>query len=193
LDLLEGYFSSHKFFNNEKNTFRLLKSLPHVTHCEQNFGDGSREYEIKPMGGILSMLLRSITFFETMTTSIQDGQPYTMVRTKPCHSTQIPSTSYMINWVSRTMSDTWFSNIEADYIDISKQKCTFWTCISSLGVAYHYVVKIEENLQQKGKKDFGVNDKPQQKKGKGHLNSLNKGHRKNNCYKSQVFCISKQT
>ena len=32
LNLLEGYFSVHKFFDKEKITFALLKSLPHVKH-----------------------------------------------------------------------------------------------------------------------------------------------------------------
>jgi hypothetical protein len=40
LNLLEGYFSSHKFLNREKITFALLKVVPHVkdwweTFCEQ--------------------------------------------------------------------------------------------------------------------------------------------------------------
>jgi hypothetical protein len=32
LNLLEGYFSVHNFFNREKITFALLKALPHVKH-----------------------------------------------------------------------------------------------------------------------------------------------------------------
>jgi hypothetical protein len=32
LTLLEGYFSVHNFFDKEKITFALLKSLPHVKH-----------------------------------------------------------------------------------------------------------------------------------------------------------------
>ena len=40
LNLLEGYFSIHKFSNREKITFALLKAVPHVkdwweTFCEQ--------------------------------------------------------------------------------------------------------------------------------------------------------------
>jgi hypothetical protein len=40
LNLLEGYFSVHKFSNREKITFALLKAIPHVkdwweTFCEQ--------------------------------------------------------------------------------------------------------------------------------------------------------------
>jgi hypothetical protein len=32
LNLLEGYFSVHNFFDREKITFALLKALPHVKH-----------------------------------------------------------------------------------------------------------------------------------------------------------------
>jgi hypothetical protein len=41
LNLLEGYFCVHNFFDREKITFTLLKYLPHVKHwwetyCEQS-------------------------------------------------------------------------------------------------------------------------------------------------------------
>jgi hypothetical protein len=32
LNLLEGYFSVHNFFDGKKITFSLLKALPHVKH-----------------------------------------------------------------------------------------------------------------------------------------------------------------
>jgi hypothetical protein len=32
LNLLEGYFFVHNFFDREKITFALLKALPHVKH-----------------------------------------------------------------------------------------------------------------------------------------------------------------
>jgi hypothetical protein len=45
--------------------------------------------------------------------------------------------------------------------------------ISSLGATYRYVVKIEQNLNQK-MWQFGSADPSQQKQGKGNLNSRNK-------------------
>jgi hypothetical protein len=33
LNLLEGYFSVHNFFDTKKITFALLKALPHLKHC----------------------------------------------------------------------------------------------------------------------------------------------------------------
>jgi hypothetical protein len=37
LNLLEGYFSVHKFSNREKITFSLLKVVPHVKDWWENF------------------------------------------------------------------------------------------------------------------------------------------------------------
>jgi hypothetical protein len=37
LNLLEGYFSVHNFFDREKITFALLKSPPHVKHWWENY------------------------------------------------------------------------------------------------------------------------------------------------------------
>jgi hypothetical protein len=41
LNLLEGYFSVHHFFEREKITFALLKALPHVKHWWENYWDKS--------------------------------------------------------------------------------------------------------------------------------------------------------
>jgi hypothetical protein len=49
--------------------------------------------------------------------------------------------------------------------------------ISSLGVAYRYVVKIEQKLKQKTRK-FGPGNPSQQNPGKGGPNPQNKGQRK---------------
>jgi hypothetical protein len=37
LNLLEGYFSVHNFFDREKITFALLKALAHVKHWWENY------------------------------------------------------------------------------------------------------------------------------------------------------------
>ena len=41
LNLLEGYFSVHNFFDREKITFTLLKSLPHVKHWWETYWEKS--------------------------------------------------------------------------------------------------------------------------------------------------------
>jgi hypothetical protein len=53
LNLLEGYFSVHNFFDREKITFTLLKSLPHVknwseTYWEKNSTEDSGVYGVDP-------------------------------------------------------------------------------------------------------------------------------------------------
>ena len=53
LNVLERYFSVNNFFNMEKITFVLLKTIPHVknwwdTYWEQNSSDESRMFETNP-------------------------------------------------------------------------------------------------------------------------------------------------
>jgi hypothetical protein len=53
LNLLEGYFSVHNFFDREKITFVLFKAPPHVkrwweTYWEQNYAEESRMYGVEP-------------------------------------------------------------------------------------------------------------------------------------------------
>jgi hypothetical protein len=48
LNLLEGYFCVHKFFDKEKITFSLLKALPHVKHWWET-------YWLIPLGNFLCM------------------------------------------------------------------------------------------------------------------------------------------
>jgi len=46
--------------------------------------------------------------------------------------------------------------------------------ISSLGIGYRYAVKIEKKIKQRNKREFGFENIPQQKHGKGSPNSQNK-------------------
>jgi hypothetical protein len=53
LNMLEGYFSVHNFFDKENITFTLLKALPHVKHwwetyCEQIFTEESGMFKAEP-------------------------------------------------------------------------------------------------------------------------------------------------
>jgi hypothetical protein len=53
LNLLEGYFSIHKFFDRENIIFALLKVTPHVKHWwetfhEKNEKEGSTLFEVSP-------------------------------------------------------------------------------------------------------------------------------------------------
>jgi hypothetical protein len=53
LNLLEGYFSVHNFFDRENIIFALLKVIPHVkdwweTFCEKNETEGSTLFAVAP-------------------------------------------------------------------------------------------------------------------------------------------------
>jgi hypothetical protein len=47
--------------------------------------------------------------------------------------------------------------------------------ISSLGIVYHYDIKIKKNIQERSKKEFAARYNSQHKKNKGEFNSPNKG------------------
>jgi hypothetical protein len=47
LNLLEGYFSVHKFYEKENITFVLLKTIPHVKHWCETFWEQSSTEESK--------------------------------------------------------------------------------------------------------------------------------------------------
>jgi hypothetical protein len=56
LNLLEGYFSVHNFFDREKITLALLKVVPHVkdwweTFCEKKKIEGSALFVVAPTWG----------------------------------------------------------------------------------------------------------------------------------------------
>jgi hypothetical protein len=53
LNMIEGYFSIHNFFDRENITFVLLKDVPHVKYCwenyyEKNSTQESGMFEVKP-------------------------------------------------------------------------------------------------------------------------------------------------
>jgi hypothetical protein len=79
LNLLEGYFFVHNFFDRENITFALLKVVPHVkdwwdTYCEKKAMEESTCLQLYPLGVLSGMLLRNnITLLEATMTSIQNG------------------------------------------------------------------------------------------------------------------------
>jgi hypothetical protein len=58
--------------------------------------------------------------------------------------------------------------------------------ISSLGVTYRYVIKINQNLKQK-MRQFGPGNRSQEKPGKGNPNPHNKGKIKYGQYQDNQF------
>jgi hypothetical protein len=79
LNLLEGYFSIHNFFDREKITFALLKVVPRVkdwweTYCEQKATEKSTIFVIVPTWILLGMRLRNnTTLLEATMISIRGG------------------------------------------------------------------------------------------------------------------------
>jgi hypothetical protein len=75
LNLLEGYFFVHNFFDREKITFALLKALPHVKHWWETYWEKVPQRSLEylgpsPLGIFLWMWSRSnITLWEIMMTS----------------------------------------------------------------------------------------------------------------------------
>jgi hypothetical protein len=50
LNLLKGYYSIQKFSDNEKITFALLKSLPHVKYCWEGYCERHNDDESMVFG-----------------------------------------------------------------------------------------------------------------------------------------------
>jgi hypothetical protein len=116
LNLLEGYFSIHNFFDREKITFALLKVVPHVkdwwdTYSEQrvveeytmfvvaptwdSFWDTIKE-QYYPVGSYKDQYTRWITLHQE--------------RDRQYHISPIFSIPYAPNLVSNTLNIIWFSN-----------------------------------------------------------------------------------
>jgi hypothetical protein len=106
LNLLEGYFSVHNFFDREKITFALLKVIPHVkywwdTYSEQRAMEESAIFVV-PLHGIPSgiPLKNNTTLLEAMRKSTPDGPPYVKKGTRQYQTSPIFYIPYAPNWVS---------------------------------------------------------------------------------------------
>ena len=114
LDLLEGYFSVHNFFDKEKITFTLLKDLPHFKHWwetywEQSSTEESGIYGAEPTWEFFVDAVKEQYYpvgnyedqYMRWTTLRQE-------RVKQFHSSPIPSIPFSPSWVSKTLNDIWF-------------------------------------------------------------------------------------
>ena len=79
LNLLEGYFSIHDFFNLENITFSLLKSAPHVkdlweTYCERKDKEEPSLFLVVPTWNLFQYAIReNIIPWGAMRTSTSNG------------------------------------------------------------------------------------------------------------------------
>jgi hypothetical protein len=133
LNLLEGYFFVHNFFDRENITFALLKVVPHVkdwweTFCEKKEIEGSTLFAIAPTwGSFRDAIKEQYYLLEVMTTCIQYGPHCGRKETKQCQSSPMSSIPCAPSWVSNIMSDIWCSSTTTVCIDTSRQKWNFWT------------------------------------------------------------------
>jgi hypothetical protein len=180
--MLEGYFSIHNFSNREKITFAPLKSLPHVKYWWETFCE-QKEIE-EP--SLFTVTVTSKSFWDAIKEQYYHVGSYDDLYTKWTTLRQerdqaVPEFKNIFHTLCTKMGIKYYEQHlvlkyrgglhryiqdEMEFLDIS-----------SLGAAYRYVVKIEQNLKQK-MRQFGPGNPSQQKPGKGDPNPHNKGQRK---------------
>jgi hypothetical protein len=186
LNLLEGYFSIHKFLNREKITFPLLKVIPHVkdwweTFCEQKEIEETSLFSVtatwESFRDVIKeqyYLVESYDDLYTKWTTLRQERDQTMQDfTNIFHTlhTNLGIKDSKRNLVLKYRGALHrYIQTEMEFLDIS-----------SLGATYRYAVKIEQKLKQKTRQ-FGPRNPSQQKPGKGGPNPSNKGQRKDGKY-----------
>jgi glutamate synthase domain-containing protein 1 len=182
LNLLEGYFFVHNFLNREKITFALLKAVPHVKYwweifCEQkeikepslftvmttreSFRDAIKE-QYYPVISYDDLYTKWTTLRQERDQAMPD---FTNIFHTLCTKMGIKDSERHLVLNYRNALHRYIQT-KIEFLDIS-----------SLGVAYRYVVKIEQKLKQKTRQ-FGPGNPSQQNPGKGGPNPHNKGQRK---------------
>jgi hypothetical protein len=171
LNLLEGYFSIHKFSNRENIIFALLKVVPHVkywweTFCEQkeieepslfivmttweSFRDAIKE-KYYPVGSYDDLYTKWTTLRQERDQAVQNF-------TNIFHTLH---TKLGIKDSKRHLMIKYRGSLHR-YIQTKME----FLDISSLGAAYRYAVKIEQKLKQK-MRQFGLGNPSQQNTRKG--------------------------
>jgi hypothetical protein len=193
LNLLEGYFSVHKFFDKEKITFTLLKALPHVKHWwetywEQSSIEESEIYGVDPTWDFFVDAVKEQYYpvgnyedqYMRWTTLRQERGQVVPEFTNTFHTlcTKLgikDSERHLVLKYCGALHR--YIQTEMDFLDIS-----------SLDAAYRYAVKIENKFKHQNKWDFGFVNPQQPKYDKGIPNKQSpenqsktqekKGHRK---------------
>jgi hypothetical protein len=160
LNLLEGYFSVHKFFDKEKITFTLLKALPHVKHWwetywEQSSTEESEIYGVDPTWDFFVDVVKEQYYpvgnyedqYMRWTTLRQERGQVVLEFTNTFHTLRTKlgikdSERHLVLKYHGALHR--YIQTEMDFLDIS-----------SLGVAYQYAVKIKQKFKHQNKRDFG--------------------------------------
>jgi hypothetical protein len=133
LNLLEGYFSVHNFFDKEKITFALLKVIPHVKYWWDTYSKqrAVEEFGIFVVAPTWDSFRDAIKEHYYPVGSYEDQ--YTGWTTLRQERDQIVpeftniSIPYAPNWVSNILSVIWCLNTMIVCIDTFKQKWISWT------------------------------------------------------------------
>jgi hypothetical protein len=193
LNLLEGYFSVHNFSDRENITFTLLKALPHVKHWWETYWEKSSTeesgiYGVEPTWDFFVDAVKEQYYpvgnyddqYMRWTTLHQERGQAVSEFTNTFHTLH---TKLGIKYSERHLVLKYrgalhrYIQTEMDFLDIS-----------SLGVAYRYVVKIEQKFRHQNKWEFGSANPQQPKYDKDDPNKQppknqskpqeKKGHRK---------------
>jgi hypothetical protein len=175
LNLLEGYFFVQNFFDREKITFALLKALPHVKHWWETYWEKSSTeesgiYGVEPTWDFFVDAVKEQYYpvdnyedqYMRWTTLWQEKSQTVSEFTNTFHTlrTKLGIKDFERHLVLKYRGALHrYIQTEMDFLNIS-----------SLGVAYRYVVKIEQKFRHQNKWEFGSANMQQPKHGKDDPN-----------------------
>jgi len=176
LNLLEGYFSVHDFFDREKIIFALLKAAPHVKDWWETYSE--QEDEGEPYFFLVSPTWNS--FRDSIKEQYYPVGSYEdkYIQWTTLRQQRDQDVHEMMN-LFHTLRIKLGIKYSEKHLVLKYHNCLYryiqekmeFLNISSLGVTYRYVAKIEQKFKQK-KRDFGFAN---QKHGKGTPKPQNKG------------------
>jgi hypothetical protein len=174
LNLLEGYFFVHNFSDRENITFSLLKALPHVKHWWETYWEKisieeSGIYGDEPTWDFFVDAVKEQYYpvdnyecqYMRWTTLRQEKSQTVLEFTNTFHTlrTKLGIKDFEQHLVLKYHGDIHrYIQTEMDFLNIS-----------SLGVAYRYVVKIEQKFRHQNKWEFGSANLQKPKHGKDNL------------------------
>jgi hypothetical protein len=177
--MFEGYFSVHNFSDREKNTFSILKVVPHVkewwdTYSEQRAIEESAMFLVGPTWDSFWDAIKEQYY---LIGSYEDQ--YIRWTTLSQESDQ--TVPYFTNIFHTLRTKLGIKGSERHLV--LKYRCCLhrhiqtkmdFLDIASLGTDYRYVVNIEHKFKQKSQ-EFGSENPSQPKQGKGDPNPHIKG------------------
>jgi hypothetical protein len=159
LNLLEGYFLVHNFSDREKITFALLKVVPHVkdwwdTYSEQRVMEESTMFVVAPTRDSFQDAIKE-QYYPFGSYEVQYTK-WTTLRQERDQTVPYFTNIFHILCTKLGIKDSErhlvlkFHGCLHRYIQTEME----FLDIASLGTAYRYVVKIEQNFKQKWR-EFG--------------------------------------